>query len=62
MKSDGVVKQNIKKTPSILLGVFVSEKPVLHFRFFFENLHYPSLICRVVVAWCRDHHQSHVGS
>ncbi|KIT27192.1 hypothetical protein H323_04710 [Vibrio parahaemolyticus VP766] len=46
-----MVKQNIKKTPSILLGVFVSEKPVLHFRFIFENLHYPSLICRVVVAW-----------
>ncbi|PIS69457.1 hypothetical protein H271_15165 [Vibrio parahaemolyticus 1911C] len=31
MKSDGVVKQNIKKTPSILLGVFVSEKLVLLF-------------------------------
>ncbi|EGQ8273333.1 hypothetical protein DC852_01765 [Vibrio parahaemolyticus] len=26
-----MVKQNIKKTPSILLGVFVSEKPVLLF-------------------------------
>ncbi|AKU56735.1 Hypothetical protein FORC18_3182 [Vibrio parahaemolyticus] len=51
MKSDGVVKQNIKKTPSILLGVFVSEKPFLHFRFIFENLRYSSLICRLVVAW-----------